>query len=82
MPDEVLNLVLQMILNHNRKEVDEPPIRILPNGYIFSICQYGRRGGDANREANPPYKPLVEIFCVMVKGPTHRALILVGRWGQ
>ena len=60
----------------------EAPIRILQNGYTFSIYQYGRRSGGANRETNPTYKPLGKAFCVMVKSPTHRALILAGRWGQ
>ena len=45
-----------------REEVDEPPGRILPNRYISLICQYGRWSGDANREANPPYKPLARPF--------------------
>ena len=82
MLDEVLTLVLQMILNQNRRRWMNLPVRILQNGHISLICRYGRRGGDANWEANPPYKPLARPFMWWVKGPTHRALILVGMWGQ
>ena len=59
MPDEVFNLDDPQ---SPWEEADEPPARILPNGYISSVYQHGRRGGDANREANPPYKPLVRLI--------------------
>ena len=60
-PDEVLNLVLHMILNCNKEKVAGPPIRIPLDRYILPTCRCGRRGGGANLEPNPSYKPLARF---------------------